>query len=87
MGNATGLPYPSPTDNGLHLYPIDLGETIGPAYRGRMPGIYTPLESTTGVFASNDRTIIINNKNYLAIKLMAYATGVGNCFMDITGPW
>lgn len=81
-----GLTYPNQADNGLHLFPVELGES-NLTYRGRMPGLYTPLEATAGFFSSNDRTVVINDRTYLAIKLMAYSGYVANCFMDITGSW
>ena len=86
MGYASGMLYPNPADNGLHLYPVDVGEVTGPVYRGRMPGLYTPLEITNGAIASNDRSVVINGKTYMAIKVNCVNNLAGNCFFDL-GDW
>lgn len=87
MGYSTSFPFPSPTDNGLHLYPVEVAEVVGCVLRGRMPGLYTPLESCNGYFASGDRTVVIGSRTYMAIKIYCYTSYVGNCFLDITGDW
>lgn len=86
MGYASGMLYPNPADNGLHLYPVDVGEVTGPVYRGRMPGLYTPLEITNGAIASNDRSVVINSKTYMAIRVSCNSLSLGNCFLDL-GDW
>lgn len=86
MGYANGALYPNPADNGLHLYSVDVGEVVGPIYRGRMPGLYVPLEMTNGTFASNDRSVVINGKTYMAIKVNCFTNSPGNCFFDL-GDW
>ena len=86
MGYANGALYPNMADNGLHLYPVDVGEVVGPVYRGRMPGLYVPLEMTTGAFASNDRSVVINGKTYMALKVNCVTNSAGNCFFDL-GDW
>ena len=87
MGYATGINYPNLADLGIHLYPVDIIESSALTLRGQLPGLYVPLESTNGAFASNNRTIKINNRVFLAIKLAVYSVSTGNCFIDITGPW
>lgn len=87
FGYSTGFSFPSQSDNGLHLYPVEVAETTGAVLRGRMPGLYAPLENVAGYFASGDRTVVINSKIYMAIMLYCYSSGVGNCFLDITGDW
>ena len=86
MGYSGGMLYPNPADNGLHLYPVDVGEVAGPVYRGRMAGLYVPLEITNGAFASNDRSVVINGKTYMAIKVNCVNNLAGNCFFDL-GDW
>lgn len=86
MGYASGVLYPNPADNGLHLYPVDVGEVTGPVYRGRMLGLYVPLEMTNGTIASNDRSVVINSKTYMAIRVNCVANQSGNCFIDL-GDW
>ncbi len=87
MGYANGVLYPNSADNGLHLYTVDVGEVAGPVYRGRMAGLYVPLEMTNGAFASNDRSVVINNKVYMTIKVACVTNQSGTCFLDITGDW
>ena len=86
MGYGTNFFFPNPPDISMRLLPIELIEASSGYYRGNMRGLVTPLESSNGFFANNDRTVVINGKTYLAIKIYCY-TGYGNCFLDITGPW
>lgn len=86
MGYSNGTIYPNSADNGLHLYPVDVGEVAGPVYRGRMAGLYVPLEMTNGAFASNDRSVVINGKTYMAIRVSCNSLVLGNCFFDL-GDW
>lgn len=85
MGWGTGINYPNLVDNGLHLYPLEIIEGNA-VIRGRMPGLFTPLESTGVNILSNDRTVIIDNKTYIAIRVCSNNSG-GNCWLDITGDW
>ena len=85
MGYSGGMLYPNAADNGLHLYPVDVGEVAGPVYRGRMAGLYVPLEITNGAFASNDRSVVINGKTYMAIRVSCVSNALGNCFFDLNG--
>jgi len=82
-----GPTLPTPADNGLHLFPVEVLESSPLVYRGRLPGLYAPMETTTGFFASNDRTVQISGRTYLAIKAAYSSIGAGNCFFDITGDW
>lgn len=86
MGYSSGTIYPNTADNGLHLYPVDVAEVTGPVYRGRMPGLYAPLEMTNGAIASNDRSVVINDKTYMAIRVCCASVVLGNCFFDL-GDW
>ena len=79
--------YPNQADNGIHLFPVEIGEPTGPVYRGRMPGLYAPLEATGSALSSNDRSVVINNKIYMAIKVACVTNQPGTCFLDITGDW
>lgn len=82
-----GVTHPNPADNGIHLFPVEVCEVSGPVYRGRMPGLYAPFEAIGLAFTSNDRSIVINNKTYMAIRLGYVSIGSGVCFLDITGDW
>lgn len=85
MGYSTTFPLFNPVDNGIHLFPTKIVET-GYYLRGTMPGLWCPLESSNGYFSSNDRTIVIGGRTYMAIKIQP-SSGAGNCWFDITGPW
>lgn len=86
MGYGTNFFFPNPLDGSMRLLPIELIESTSGYHRGTMRGLFSPLESSNGMFSSNDRTIVISGKTYLAIKLYCNAS-LGNCFLDITGPW
>lgn len=42
MGEAALFPYPNPPDNGLYLTPVHIGQ--GGVFRGKLPGVYEPLQ-------------------------------------------
>lgn len=84
MGYGTQVAYvANPADNGVHLVPLDLYETNN-VYRGQLPGLYVPLEATTGNFLNMDKTLIYNGRTYAAV-ITACVTAAGNCWFDITG--
>lgn len=57
-------------------------------YRGRMPGLYVPMENTQGMFASLDRSVTIDGKRYVAIKMHgSYSSNSGNCWFLFDGEW
>lgn len=87
MGYNTSFAFANPADNGLHLYPVEIAESTF-ALRGRVPGLYSPLESVSGAFNTNDRTVVINGKTYCAVKLMLTAGPTyGNCWFSISDAW
>ena len=86
MGYTTGIAFPNLTDNGLHLYPIDICESSPNTLRGRMPGLYTPLESQIASFVSSDQSVLVDGKTMMAIKVGSNNAG-GMCWIDITGEW
>ncbi len=87
MGYGGATPYPNGADNGLHLVPVHVFESGSNAYRGRMPGLFVPLENTQGVFPALDRTITIDGKRYLALQVTYDTSDAGNCWFLFDGEW
>lgn len=87
MGYGSATLYPSGADNGLHLVPVHVFESTVNAYRGRMPGLFAPIENTQGVFPALDRTITIDGKRYLALRVIYDTSNAGNCWLLLDGDW
>ena len=87
MGYGSATLYPNGADNGLHLVPVHVFEIGSNAYRGRMPGLYAPIENTQGVFQALDRTVTIDGKRYLAMRVTYDASNAGNCWFLFDGDW
>jgi hypothetical protein len=68
MGFSTGCVYPNPNNNGVSLFPVEIHNATSSDYRGRMPGMLVPMESTNGAFTSGDMSIVINGTTYLALR-------------------
>lgn len=88
MGYGSTITFPDPVDNGIHLVPVYVFLTAS-NLRGVMPGLYSPIEQTNGVFNTRDKTVKINNKIYIAYKISNGVSNnqIGNCWFDLTGPW
>jgi len=84
MSYGTSVSFPNFADIGLHLFDIKIIENAGP-YRGKMPGLLVAMESTGGYFASGDRSVVIDDDSFVAIKI-ANNNGLGNCFI-LDGDW
>ena len=87
MGYAGSYVYPNPVDNGIHLSPVYIWESTT-KFRGYMPGLYCPFETTNGVFLSRDKTVVIGGRTYMAMRIEGSNVNTyGNCWLDMTGPW
>ena len=87
MGYGSATLYPNSADNGLHLVPVAVFESGTNAYRGRMPGLFVPLENTQGAFPALDRTVTIDGKRYLALRVVYDTSATGNCWLLFDGEW
>ncbi len=87
MGYGSATLYPSGADNGLHLVPVHVFEGGTNAYRGRMPGLFVPIENTQGVFPALDRTVTVDGKRYLAMRVIYDMSNAGNCWLLLDGDW
>lgn len=90
MGSDGVTSFPNSSDNGLHLNPVYVYESTTKAYRGVMPGLYTPFEKTSGAFGCRDKSVIINGKTYIAYKMAASASDLnqtGNFWFNLDDPW
>ena len=87
MGYGSTTLYPNGADNGLHLVPVALFEGGATAYRGRMPGLFVPMENTQGAFPALDRTVTIDGKRYLAMRVVYDNSNAGNCWFLFDGEW
>lgn len=87
LGYGSATLYPNGADNGLHLVPVHVFEGTVNAYRGRMPGLFVPIENTQGAFPALDRTITIDGKRYLALRVVYDTNATGNCWLLLDGEW
>lgn len=86
--NPLTYPFPSPSDNSIHLLPVyifDYGLSTY-VFRGTLPGLMCPLEATNGAFANKDRNVISNGKTFMSFR-PASSYNSGNVWFDISGPW
>jgi hypothetical protein len=81
-----GLPYPNPADNGIYVMPLMIQEQVGPALRGRLPGLLVPLHAIPApqpwiydgfVIDGSIRRLLVVNGSGSATRLA----------FDLTGPW
>jgi len=88
MGYGGSIIFPNQTDNGIHLTPLYIIESATLAYRGRMAGLLCPFETTNGVFPALNKTVVINGKTYVAIRIVSTAANLyGNCFFPLDDEW
>ena len=87
LGYGSATLYPNGADNGLHLAPVHVFESGSNACRGRMPGLFAPIENTQGAFPALDRTIAIDGKRYLALRVIYDTSNAGNCWLLFDGEW
>jgi hypothetical protein len=83
MGYGTSQTYPNPISNGLTLFPVEIYGLQG--YRGRMPGLWVPAESTNGAFITGNMSVEINGVTFIAIKIITSGgtTNPGNCWLSL----
>lgn len=83
-GNASGITFPNPTDNGIYLVPMYVVESS--SLRGVIPGIhYCPMSGVGGVFSQRERVTGITGLSGRALR--ALNNSAGPAFIDVTGPW
>lgn len=88
MGYGSATIFPNQSDNGVHLTPVYVVESATNAYRGRLPGLLVPFETTYGAFPAMDKTVVIGGKTHLAIKLVALANNTyGNVWFNLDEAW
>lgn len=88
MGSGSATIFPNQSDNGVHLVPVYVFESATNAYRGRMPGLLIPMETTYGAFPAMDKTVVIGGKTHLAIRLVGLAYNTyGNCWFSLDEAW
>lgn len=87
MGYLSTFQFPTPTDNGIHLFPVYIYEYSTNVFRGKMPGLYVPNEHTNGAIISRDKTFIINDKRYICYRLAVGNNIVGNCWFTLDEEW
>jgi len=85
FGNGGGLNYPNPTNNGMELVPIEVIES-GSVYRGRLYGLHNTMEAVPGLFNSGDRTVVIADRTYMAMKIVNTSGDSSNLWVDL-GDW
>lgn len=90
----SGIPYPSPVDNGLYAVGVSLCERggTGNVIRGRLPGLYNPLHiRPLSHLAMLDGITGLSGRTLLACDIAGYELGVGaivaQALFDLTGPW
>jgi hypothetical protein len=82
-----GPAYPNAADNSLHLVPVFVYESSH-IYRGRMPGLYAPLEKTNGAFGPNNRSVSIGGATYVAARIIGHNNySGGNCWLNLDEAW
>lgn len=88
MGSLGQFGYPHNPDNGLYITPVNVGQ--GGVVRGRLPGVYEPLQGRV----LNQFDIVENIDGYPGRKFIALwgtnaqsAVTTGMLLFDLTGPW
>lgn len=88
VGSLALIPYPHPTDNGFYMTPVNV--TQGGIIRGRLPGVYEPLQGR----CLNQFDTVQNIDGYPGRTFMALwgqnaqsAPTTGMLMFDLTGPW
>ena len=81
-GYSSGITYPNGADNGLHLVPVEVIESN--TLRGRLPGIYCPIEAVGSTLPTGDRTVVIDGVTYLAVQVNVSSSQVGACFFNLS---
>lgn len=79
-----GQTYPSPVDNGLHLWPVEAFDSTSVA-RGLMPGLWNPIHNSDTAHA----TLFDSVTGLSGITIKTNRTGGTNycAAFDLTGPW
>ena len=88
MGYDPAFPFPNSPDNGIHLFPVYIYESSS-VFRGKFPGVLSPNEYTNGIFLSRDKTVVINNKRYIAYRF-CNSTSLNqycNCWFPLDEEW
>lgn len=88
MGSLALLAYPHPPDNGFYMTPVNV--TQGGVIRGRLPGVYEPLQGR----CLNQFDTVQNVDGYPGRTFMALwgqnaqsTSTTGMLMFDLTGPW
>lgn len=86
FGVLNDVSFPNPADNGIHLTPVYIYEASPKIYRGIMPGLFVPFETTNMAFLNRDKSIIPNGKQYVGY-ITAKAGSYGNCWFNLDEAW
>lgn len=79
------LPF-DPMTNTTQFNYVFIVETATYAKRGKMPGMIVPFHGLDGVYTTGDKSIVLNNKRYIAISLSVYSSSdKGTLLIDISG--
>jgi hypothetical protein len=85
-GAVPGYPYPNSPNNGLYISVIYILENASPQFiRGKFPGVFAPVQSTTSNNSNHDSYIndFVSYSKTLILKHHAF----GAAYYDIIGPW
>ena len=86
FGSGGGLSYPNPSNNGMELVPVEVIEASN-VYRGRLYGLLNTMEVIPGAtFNSGDRTVVIDGRPFMAMKIGLTGGSAYNLWVDI-GEW
>ncbi len=78
-----GQVYPTPVDNGIHLWPVECWEGVTLA-RGMMPGLWNPIHASSSI---SHGTIVESIPQLPGRTLFIQQNSTYRAAFDITGPW